>query len=75
MPKKTKTGRWSLEDIAIQAVVLYEGCRKEADEKEDVQSEMFWRSHRNNVVYALRGTETPITEDEVEKLMEQWAQR
>jgi len=73
MPKKT--GKWSLEDIAMQAVVLYEGEREHAVEQDNLQAIQFWESHRNNAIYALRGTDTPVSEDEVTKLITQWNKR
>lgn len=63
---------WTLEKVAGQAVVLYEGERRDAVEREDLQAEQFWEGHRNTALYALRGTATPVTEEEVEEFIRRW---
>lgn len=46
-------GKWTLEEVAEQAVVLYEGLRAQAVAEDDAQGENFWEGHRDTVLYAL----------------------
>lgn len=63
---------WSLEKVVRQAVVLYEAERVGQDANGDVHGENFWRSHRDTAIYALRGTATPVSQSEVEDIIEAW---
>jgi len=71
MNKKNEMN-WTLETVAGQAVVLYDSLREDALAKGDEQGIMFWEGHRNTALYALRGTDTPVTEDEVDLFVQAW---
>ncbi len=66
---------WTMVDVAKQAVVLYEGLREEAERKHDAHGANFWASHRNTAYYAIRGTATPVTEEAISRLIDDWNHR
>lgn len=63
---------WTTETVTKQAVVLYNMLREQALAEGDEQGIMFWESHRNTALYTLRGTDTPVTEDEVDLFVQAW---
>ncbi len=65
---------WTPITVTRQAVVLYSQLYEQAIQEDDKQSRQFWQSHRDVAFMVVRGTDGPVSDDEIDVFISEWNQ-